>query len=209
MDRLIGGAMTHSLEMGVYPVAAGSHQIFINSRPNLERGSFMPRPQAVIIVGLGEEGKLRPADLVQSVRQAVIGWAQRMAENRKNAPKMFELSATLLGSGGAGVTAADAARLVAQGVYEANHLLQTDVGDDRNWPRVSHLQIHRALPGPRDRRVAGAADAGRRHAGPVRDRRRGEARDRAARSAARFRLPRAPSSTSSRSRRSPTRTARR
>jgi len=141
MDRLIGGTMTHSLEMGVYPVAAGSHQIFINSRPNLERGSFMPRPQAVIIVGLGEEGKLRPADLVQSVRQAVIAWAQRIAENRKNAPKVFELSATLLGSGGTGVTAADAARLVAQGVYEANQLLRTDVGDDRNWPHVSHLQF--------------------------------------------------------------------
>ena len=141
MDRLIGGVMTRSLDMGVYPVAAGSHQIFINSRPNLERGSFMPRPQAVIIVGLGEEGKLRPGDLVRSVRQAVIGWAQRMAETRKTGSKTFELSATLLGSGGAGVTAADAARLVAQGVYEANHLLQGDLDDDPNPPRVTHLQI--------------------------------------------------------------------
>lgn len=140
MDRLIGGAMTHSLEMGVYPVAAGSHQIFINSRPNLERGSFMPRPQAVIVVGLGEEGKLRPPALGQSVRQAVIAWAQRIAENRKNAPRTFELSATLLGSGGAGVTVGDAARLVSQGVYEANRLLQSDT-DERHWPVVSHLQF--------------------------------------------------------------------
>jgi CHAT domain-containing protein len=166
MDRLIGGAMTHSLAMGVYPVAAGSHQIFINSRPNLERGSFMPRPQAVIIVGLGEEGKLRSADLVGSVRQAVIAWAQRIAENRKDAPKVFELSATLLGSGGAGVTAADAARLVAQGVYEANQLLQNDAGDQRSWPRVSHLQLvelylDRATDAWRALRMQAAATPGR------------------------------------------------
>ncbi len=166
MDRLIGGAMTHSLEMGVYPVAAGSHQIFINSRPNLERGSFMPRPQAVIIVGLGEEGKLRPAGLVQSVRQAVIGWSQRIAENRKDAPKVFELSSTLLGSGGAGVTAADAARLAAQGVYEANQLLRHDVRDNRSWPLVSHLQfielyLDRATDAWRALRMQATATPGR------------------------------------------------
>ena len=140
MDRLIGGTMTHSLAMGVYPLTIGSHQIFINSRPNLERGSFMPRPKAVIIVGLGEEGKLRAADLVQSVRQAVIAWAQRLAENRKQPPAALELAATLLGSGGTGVSAGDAARLVAQGVYEANQLLRGD-GDDRRWPTVSHLRF--------------------------------------------------------------------
>jgi CHAT domain-containing protein len=166
MDRLIGGGMSHSLAMGVYPVAPGSHQIFINSRPNLERGSFMPRPQAVIVVGLGEEGKLCPPDLVRSVRQAVIGWAQRIAENRKDAPKVFELTSTLLGSGGAGVTAADAARLVAQGVYEANGLLQAGVGDDRDWPRVSLLQfielyLDRATDAWRALRLQATATPGR------------------------------------------------
>ena len=81
MDGLIGGAMKRSLDMGVYPVTAGTHQIFVNRRPNLERGTFLPRPKAVIVVGLGEEGKLRHADLVATVRQAVIAWAQRLAEN--------------------------------------------------------------------------------------------------------------------------------
>jgi CHAT domain-containing protein len=166
MDRLIGGAMTHSLDMGVYPVAAGSHQIFINSRPNLERGSFMPRPAAVIIVGLGEEGKLRPTDLAQSVRQAVIAWAQRISENKKTVPKTFELSATLLGSGGAGVSAADAARQVAQGVSEANTVLQNTVDGERRWPRVSHLQfvelyLDRATDAWRALRLQAAATPGR------------------------------------------------
>src|SRR5690606_9576276 len=79
MVGLLGGTMARSLAMGVYPVAPGSHQIFINARPNLERGMFLPRPLAVIVVGLGEEGKLRPADLASSVRQAVIAWSQRLA----------------------------------------------------------------------------------------------------------------------------------
>ena len=41
----------------------------------------MARPLAVIVVGLGEEGKLRAVDLVYTVRQAVIAYAQRLAEN--------------------------------------------------------------------------------------------------------------------------------
>ena len=44
MDGLIGGAMAHALGIGLYPVSVGSHQIFINTRPNLERGSVLPRP---------------------------------------------------------------------------------------------------------------------------------------------------------------------
>jgi hypothetical protein len=166
MDRLIGGAMTRSLEMGVYPLAVGTNQIFINSRPNLDRGTFMPRPQAVVVVGLGEEGKLRPAELAQSVRQAVIAWAQRLAENRKTVPKAFELSATLLGSGGAGVTAADSARLVAEGVHQANELLRDDGRDDHTFPRVRHLQfvelyLDRAIDAWRALRMQAAATPGR------------------------------------------------
>ena len=166
MDRLIGGAMTDSLEMGVYPVDTGSHQIFINSRPNLERGSFMPRPAAVIVVGLGEEGKLRPADLARSVRQAVIAWAQRIAESHRNPPREIELAATLLGSGGAGITPADAARLVAQGVYEANVLLRENADGERPAQRVSRLQfvelyLDRATDAWRALRMQEAATPGR------------------------------------------------
>jgi len=139
IDRLIGGAMTRSLEMGVYPASIGSHQIFINTRPDLERGSFVPRPRAVIIVGLGDEGKLLAADLVQSVRQGVIAWAQRLDGHRKHARPAIELAATLLGSGGSSIGAGDAARLVAQGVYEANVLLQND--GNRTRPKVARLRF--------------------------------------------------------------------
>ena len=165
MDGLIGGAMKRSLDMGVYPLSIGSHQIFINTRPNLERGTFMPRPKAVIIVGLGEEGKLRAADLAQSVRQAVIAWAQRLAENRKHGPPFFTLATALIGSGGTGVTAGEAARLIAQGVSEANAVLK-EHGSDARWPRVNHLHfielyLDRAADAWRALRLQEAATPGR------------------------------------------------
>jgi hypothetical protein len=103
MDKLIGGAMSHALRCGVYPSAIGSHQAFVNSRPDLERGIFLPRPKAVVVVGLGEEGKLQALSLVSAVRQAVIGWAQRLAEDKGHRSRQFSLATTLIGTGGAGV----------------------------------------------------------------------------------------------------------
>lgn len=166
MDGLIGGTMAHSLAMGVYPVAIGSHQIFINNRPNLERGTFLPRPKAVIVVGLGEEGKLRAADLAQSVRQAVIAWSQRLGEQTKQPAATFELAATLLGSGGAGVSAGEAARLIADGVSQANQLLADQDREDLASPRVSHLRfielyLDRATEAWRSLRLQAEATPGR------------------------------------------------
>jgi hypothetical protein len=141
MDRLIGGAMSHALRSGVYPSFIGSHQIFINNRPDLERGTFLPRPKAVVVVGLGEEGKLHALNLVETVKKAVIAWAQRLAEDKKHRSGHFALAATLIGSGGTGVTAGEAARLIAQGVSEANVILDAEQGSDGTWPRVSHLHF--------------------------------------------------------------------
>ena len=166
MDRLIGGTMARSLAMGVYPVLIGSHQIFINNRPNLERGTFLPRPKAVIVVGLGEEGKLRATDLAQSVRQAVIAWSQRLGEQKTLPAATFELAATLLGSGGTGVSAGEAARLIADGVSQANQLLADDDREDLASPRVSHLRfielyLDRATEAWRSLRLQAEATPGR------------------------------------------------
>ena len=98
---------------------------------------MIPRPKAVIVVGLGEEGKLQTAAWCAPCVRRVIAWAQRLAENKKG--RDFELAATLIGSGGTGVSAGESARLVAQGVYEANELLKDEHDSDRQWPRVSHL----------------------------------------------------------------------
>jgi hypothetical protein len=144
MDRLVGGAMGRALKAGLYPLEPGSHQIFINQHADAERGILIPRPEAVIVAGLGAEGKLQPGDLVTTVRLAVIGWARRLTEPRKRrrAVTSFELASTLIGSGGTGISAGKAADLIVRGVQEANDLLLRDRAENLTpWPHCSHLRL--------------------------------------------------------------------
>jgi hypothetical protein len=136
MDLLIGGSMSASINMGLYPDAVRTHQIFLNLGVDEANPLQLPRPESVIVVGLGAEGELTAQALASTVRCGVIGWAQRLAENSIAELDSFELAATLIGSGGPGISAAQAARSIAQGVGDANLQLQTS-----HWPRVSHLHL--------------------------------------------------------------------
>ena len=136
VDKLIGGAMTASLDAGLYPDLAGSHQIFLNSRPQPDNPWAAPQPSMVVVVGLGDEGKLSEQDLCLSVRQGVIAWAQRTAEGGGAAAAVGSLAATLIGSGGVGMHAGNAARAIAQGVRDANDRLRTS-----GWPLVGELTL--------------------------------------------------------------------
>lgn len=136
VDRFIGGAMSASLALGLYPEAPGTHQFFINHRQDPDSPLALPRPANVVVVGLGEEGKLHSADLVQTVRQATLAWAQRVAEMPGQGQSTFELTATLIGSGGIGVNVGGSAHALAQGVREANEKL-----DAGGWPTVAHLHL--------------------------------------------------------------------
>ena len=110
------------------------HQIFGNIRKDPENIFAMARPTAVIVAGLGEEGKLRAVDLAWSVRQAVIAYAQRLAEHAEGAPVGFELASALAGSGGSGISAGGSAQAIVQGVYDANLKLR-----ENGWPQVNQL----------------------------------------------------------------------
>ena len=153
MNGLIGGAMQAALERGLYPVKPGTHQVFVNTRTRPDNPWQLPRPRSVIIAGLGEEGNLRAAALVDTIRQAVIAWAQRAAEER-DVPDSYTLATTLIGSGGTGITAAESAQLIAQAVREANERLDDDEASQTTaaravsrgarpprWPRAGELQI--------------------------------------------------------------------
>ena len=59
VDKLLGGAMSASLGAGLYPDAPATHQVFVNTGVNRDNPLQLPRPEAAIVVGLGEEGKLR------------------------------------------------------------------------------------------------------------------------------------------------------
>ena len=73
------------------------------------------------------------------MRQAVIAWVEREGEN--GAPQAsLSLAATLIGSGGTGIAPAQAAQLVAQGVYQANDLIRKS-SDRRRLPEVRELRL--------------------------------------------------------------------
>lgn len=144
-DRLIGGTMGAALDKGQYPDAPGSHQVFGNTRVRPDDPTLTPCPEAVIVVGLGEEGKLRPADLVRTVQHGVMAWAQRLRE-RHTPPRTFELATVLIGSGGIGMSVGQSAQLIVQGVREANERLTggydpTATNDNQAWPLASHVRL--------------------------------------------------------------------
>ena len=155
VDRLIGGAMNESLRAGLYPSALGMHQVFANLRVDPDQPLAMPRPGAVVVIGLGEEGRLRTSDLIIAVRQGALAYAQRVTEQRGGGEVGFELAATLIGSGGVGIHVGTSALAVAQGVAEANQRLRAN-----GWPVVHAAAPGRAVPGPRDRGAARAVHAG-------------------------------------------------
>src|SRR5687768_12002578 len=59
MDDLIGGMMSVSLALGQYPEAPETNDLFINRLQPPDNPLQLPRPHAVIVVGLGDEGSLR------------------------------------------------------------------------------------------------------------------------------------------------------
>jgi len=136
VNKFIGHTMSQMLSMGQYPSELGQYHVFEN-RHKVDPNNPLqpPKPRAAIVIGLGSEGNLKGAELIAGVRQGVLAWAQRLVEKEPDA-SAFELAATLLGSGGTGISAGQSAQLIAQGVREANQLLT-----DKEWPTVSRLQL--------------------------------------------------------------------
>jgi tetratricopeptide (TPR) repeat protein len=141
VDGHLGGAMNTALKAGLYPDAPGTQRIFLNTRKNEDNPWQLPRPVAAIVVGLGEEGALDGTQLSESVCQGVKAWAQRASEDRQGGldgagQGDIELAATLIGSGGLGMTAGATARAIAQGVWLANQRLA-----GTPWPQVRKLTL--------------------------------------------------------------------
>lgn len=134
IDRLVGEAMSSSLQARLYPSAIGTNQIFTNRHADPENPFGMPRPEAVVVVGLAEEGNLRASELIETVRQGVIAYSQQLAGRQELAPATIELASTLIGSGGINQSAGASAQAITHGVRQANIILA-----NMGWPVVSRL----------------------------------------------------------------------
>jgi CHAT domain/Lecithin:cholesterol acyltransferase len=144
VNQHLGDAMRMALQAGLYAGAPGTHAIFLNTRGNAQDPLQMPKPKAAIVVGLGEEGALTTRLLEMSVCQAAKAWAQRWREENAGADESgggIELAATLIGSGGLGISASGTARAIARGVWQANRRLAIDAGAATYWPRIRKLTL--------------------------------------------------------------------
>lgn len=160
VDRMLGGAMKAALDAGLYPVEVREHQVFVNTTAAPDNPLQPPRPEAAVVIGLGDEGFLKTAHLVEGVRQATLAWCQRLAE-QPQPPATFELAATLLGSGGLGVSPGDAAGAIARGVLEAAEIVRRGNEARRDQAeRARDLHARRpARASVRDRAAEGDAAA--------------------------------------------------
>ncbi len=153
VDRMVGGTMTASFETGLYPDLPGSHQVFLNTRSVTDNPWRAPRPEAVVVIGLGDEGTLKASELARAVRQAALAWVQRLAERQEGSLASIEMAATLIGSGGLGVTPGDAAEAIARGVRDAADIVRQTNKARRDaapeprrhavleWPVITHLTL--------------------------------------------------------------------
>ena len=151
VNRLIGGTMSESLALRQYPDAPGTHQFFANTGVHNDNPLQLPRPECVVVIGLGAEGNLRASELAYTVQMGALALAQRLFEQSNEVPAACELAATLIGSGGAGISAGQAAQAIAQGVRDADGALaelnaRLDAAGRasahrRRWPRIGHLYL--------------------------------------------------------------------
>lgn len=133
VDRLMDGELGRALKAGTYPGPTKTAAVFV-------RGAHQVDERSVVIVGLGLEGSLFVPDLQESVRCGVLKLSQRLAEDGDPA-RPLELCATLLGSGGVGISPGQAAVAIARGVSEANlEIRQSRRGAaGGRWPAVERL----------------------------------------------------------------------
>ena len=155
VNALIGGTMAESLAVRQYPDAPGTHQFFANTGSQSSNPLQLPRPECVVVIGLGAEGSLRPSDLAYSVKMGALALAQRLFEQSHEGRPSCEIAATLIGSGGAGISAGQAAQAIVQGVRDADCALaelnkRLEAQDAaakkqartlRRWPRIGHVWL--------------------------------------------------------------------
>ena len=145
MDDLIGGAMRASLDTRPVPrsrrVAPGLRQHAAGDRSAPHAAAAGGRGGGARRGGQAEAGAARRD---RPTGRAGVGAAvERDRETRRG----FDLAATLIGSGGIDMGAAQSAQLVVQGVLQANQRLahrrreDEDRDPDRPWPTVARLSL--------------------------------------------------------------------
>ena len=133
VDELLDGAMSVALKAGIYPERTGTHAVFRNASKG-DNPLQMPRPEFAVVVGLGDESELKGNKLLDTVRRGIVAWSRHQSARSGGAPAQLDLAATLIGSGGTGITPGQSAQMIARAADEANQVLA-----ECGWPLIAGL----------------------------------------------------------------------
>lgn len=135
LDAWMGGTLSKALAVASYPNEPGQVEVFVNRSRN-PFGPATPKPEAVIVAGLGDENQLTPRQLTDAVVRATLAWSLHLRQRSGSTAPAVEMAALLLGAGGWRIEVQQSAVALAQGVCEANRRLAAE-----GLPVVSRLTL--------------------------------------------------------------------
>jgi pimeloyl-ACP methyl ester carboxylesterase len=162
LDRVLEGRLRNRLQLGIYPGAEGTSEIFLN--PN-------GKPSGALIIGLGQVGKLTPGSLTKTLTRGILSYAATRVEaqpTKGGASQPANLSTLLIGTGAGGISLEDSVVSVLKAVDLAcmtlqksgrssgisiDHLEFVELYEDRAIQAGRALQIATADPALRERFV--------------------------------------------------------
>lgn len=139
LDRVLGGRLRARLDLGLYPGASQTFEVFTNPDPQ-------GKPTGALVVGLGRVGDLTPSTLATTFAHAVLGFCRTVLERpvgageaERSGALAVSLSSVLIGTGAGGLGIEEALRSLARGVVRANALLE-ETGQARAV-RIAELEL--------------------------------------------------------------------
>jgi pimeloyl-ACP methyl ester carboxylesterase len=126
VDRMFGGKLRSALQLGVYPSAIESFEVF--ERPLRDHDKRSP---FAVVVGLGKPGDLSVGLLRSSIRRGILGWfgtampTAAHADDRSNGDgENIGFSIVLLGTTVSGMSVSECVRAILHGVLDAQRTLR-------------------------------------------------------------------------------------
>jgi CHAT domain-containing protein/pimeloyl-ACP methyl ester carboxylesterase len=151
VNQLFDNRLRKRMLLGLYPGPLNTAEIINNPKP------FPARPEAALIIGLGEMGALTRRTLAEAYCHAALQYAISISEKHageadlSSSAQELKLSSLLIGTGAGGITIEDSLQAMTSGLIKANkQLQQMDCGDYRfvelefveSWEDIANAAAH-------------------------------------------------------------------
>jgi len=151
VNQLFDNRLRKRMLLGLYPGPLNTAEIINNPRP------LPARPEAALIIGLGEMGALTRRTLAETYCYAALQYAISVSEKHageadlSSSAQELKLSSLLIGTGSGGISIEDSLQAMTRGLIKANkQLQQMNCGDYRfvelefveSWEDIANAAAH-------------------------------------------------------------------